>query len=81
MGLGLAGSAGMLMAGTNGIHTRSQKGNPMLRGEEETFTVFDPRPCPMAPDFSGGYVSPFIKKDNTVAQRDDRHASVVNADG
>jgi hypothetical protein len=51
----------MVLAGTNGLHIRSNRGTPMVRGAEETFTVFDSRPCPMAPDFSAGYISPFIK--------------------
>jgi ectoine hydroxylase len=55
-------SAGTLQAGTNGIHLRSTRGMPIVRGEAEVFTVFDGRPCPMAPDFSTGYRTPFIKK-------------------
>ena len=55
-------SAGTLQAGTNGIHLNSARGMPIVRGEQEVFTVFDNRPCPMAPDFTAGYVSPFIKK-------------------
>ena len=56
-------SAGMIIAGTNGVHRRSVKGTPVVRGVEEAMTVFDPRPLPMAPDFSAGYKSPFIKAD------------------
>ena len=55
-------SAGMLTSGTNGIHLKSTLGCPVVRGEEETFKVFDPRSVPSAPDFSAGYISPFIKK-------------------
>lgn len=58
----VSGSEGPLQAGTNGVHAASPRGMPMVRGEAEAFTVFDGRPCPMAPDFSGGYSTPFIKK-------------------
>ena len=56
-------SAAMIMAGTNGVHRRSAKGTPVVRGKEEGMAVFDCRPLPMAPDFSAGYQSPFIKAD------------------
>ena len=66
-------SAGMILAGTNGIHMRSKLGTPLVRGGEPVFTVFDPRPCPMAPDFSTvGYVNPFIKSDVKYSNEDKR---------
>jgi|MDTC01.3.fsa_nt_gb ectoine hydroxylase-related dioxygenase (phytanoyl-CoA dioxygenase family) len=57
----VSASAAPLHAGTNGIHLRSKRGMPIVRGEQPVFTTFDPRPCPMAPDFSSGYVTPFIQ--------------------
>ena len=67
-------SAGMIFAGTNAIHKRSKLGTAMVRGTEQIFTVFDPRPCPMAPDFSNaGYISPFIKKDGEEKKMEREH--------
>ena len=69
-------SAGTLQAGTNGIHLKSPRGMPVVRGVQEEWTVFDARPCPMAPDFTAGYISPFIRSAKAAADREP-----VNLDG
>ena len=67
-------SAKMLMAGTNGVHSRSKRGTPVVRGVEEAFAVMDTRGggIPMAPDFTAtGYLTPFIKSEDTTLKNAD----------
>ena len=58
-----AATAHPLPAGTNPQHARSPRGCPMVRGRATNLAVFDPRPCPMAPNFGGdGYTPPFFAR-------------------
>merc|ERR1712113_1040193 len=56
-----AATAHPLDAGTNPLHKKSKHGMPMVRGKPTNMAVFDPRPCPMAPNFEGGYTPPFFR--------------------
>merc|ERR1712039_792713 len=56
-------SAHPLVAGTNMLHKKAKLGMPMVRGEATNLAVFDPRPCPMAPNFENGYTPPFFAND------------------
>ena len=58
-----AATAHPLPAGTNGTHGKSRRGMPMVRGRPSSLAVFDPRPCPMAPNFDEGYTPPFFGKE------------------
>lgn len=58
-----AATAQALNAGTNPLHQRSRIGMPMVRGREWDLAVMDPRPCPMAPNFSNGYTPPFFSNE------------------
>merc|ERR1712060_796732 len=67
-----------LQAGTNMLHKKAKYGMPMVRGEPSNLAVFDPRPCPMAPNFENGYTPPFFAKGADDANRGDKDEPLMD---
>jgi len=76
-----AATAHPLPFGTNLIHARAASGRQLsvIRGEPTRWAVFDPRPCPMAPNFEAGYSAPFFETDK--GRVPSKRSTVVNKDG
>ena len=58
-----AATAHHLPAGTNLLHLKSKRQMRIIRGQPTNIAVFDPRPCPMAPNFEAGYTPTFFADD------------------
>ena len=54
------GHAHPLVAGTNMMHRGSARSFTPVRGQRSRVALFDPRPCPLSPDFESGYKPPFF---------------------
>ena len=55
-----AATAHHLPAGTNLLHLKSERQMRIIRGQPSSLAVFEPRPCPMAPNFEAGYTPTFF---------------------